>query len=56
MQLEVEYRDGLIEIRPAELEVKLVQQERWWVAEGIADGLTSETVNQTLDKVRTRDF
>lgn len=55
MEIEVVYRDGLIEIKPALAQVKLVQEGRWLVAEGVDAGpLTADIVNETVRKVRMR--
>lgn len=52
--LEVEVRDGVIEIRPKCLEVTLEREGRWLVArpKHAVPPLTNEEVNRTLRKIR----
>lgn len=56
MTIELELREGVIELRPAEAEVRLVQSGRWLVAQSTEDGepLTLEQVNAVTREVRER--
>jgi AbrB family looped-hinge helix DNA binding protein len=54
MQLDVQVRDGRLEIEPAASEVELVRRGRFLVAVSQEETppLTSDTVHATLDAVR----
>ena len=50
--LNVEYRDGRIEIEPACEPVKLVRKGEVWVAEGARRRLTNAQVRKTMQSLR----
>jgi AbrB family looped-hinge helix DNA binding protein len=55
-KVEIEERNGIIEIKPAYAKVKLVQHGKVWVAEFEEDvpPLTLEQVNAIRDELRNR--
>lgn len=52
--LEVEERDGIVELRPARTEMRVVETPRGPVAQPVTDvpPLTDELVRDTLERVR----
>lgn len=55
-EIEIEERDGAIEIKPVYAKVKIVQHGKVWVAEFEEDvpALTLEQVNAVRDELRNR--